>query len=163
MRFPIKMAYEKENSKKAQPPRFPAQKTGLGGPIGLGPTQDPFWGLKFKIHYNKVIDTRTQVQGVWCAREQPPSISQRFICLQQNWLLRSVLSEPSAQISIPITASSSFGLRPKSKWPTLIAGNLTCTLWMPLEIGSKLFPHNLNSMLIAYTYDGQKSMRAPNH
>ena len=34
---------------------------------------------------------------------------------------------------------------------------------MPLEIGSKLFPHNLNSMLIAYTYDGQKSMRAPNH
>ena len=63
----------------------------------------------------------------------------------------------------PITASSSFGLRPKSKWPTLIAGNLTCTLWMPLEIGSKLFPHNLNSMLIAYTYDGQKSMRAPNH
>ena len=63
----------------------------------------------------------------------------------------------------PITASSSFGLRPKSKWPTLIAGNLTCTLWMPLEIGSKLFPHHLNSMLITHIYGGQKSMRAPNH
>ena len=55
MRIPIKVAYEKENSKKVQPPRLPAQKTGLGGPIGLGPTQDPFWGLKLKIYYKKHI------------------------------------------------------------------------------------------------------------
>ena len=55
MRIPIKVAYEKENSKKVQPPGLPAQKTGLGGPIGLGHTQDPFWGLKLKIHYKKHI------------------------------------------------------------------------------------------------------------
>ena len=55
MRFPIKMAYEEENSKKVQPLGFPAQKTGLGEPIGLGPTQDPFWGLKLKIYYKKHI------------------------------------------------------------------------------------------------------------
>ena len=55
MRIPIKMAYEKENSKKVQPPGFPAQKTSLGGPISLGPTQDPFWDLKSKIYYKKHI------------------------------------------------------------------------------------------------------------
>ena len=49
---------------------------------------------------NKVIDTRAQVQGVWCTQEQPPSISQRFICLLQNWLPHSIVSKPSAQISI---------------------------------------------------------------
>ena len=49
------MPYEKENSKKVQPPGFPDQKTGLGAPTGLGPTQDPLWGLKLKIHYIKHI------------------------------------------------------------------------------------------------------------
>ena len=46
------------------------------------------------LNINKVIDTRAQVQGVWCTREQPPSTSQRFICLRQNWLLRRIVSEP---------------------------------------------------------------------
>ena len=54
----------------------------------------------FNDSLNKVIDTRVQVQGVWCTREQPPSTSQRFICLRQNWLLRSIVSEPSAQITL---------------------------------------------------------------
>ena len=37
MRILIKMAYEKENSKKIQPPDFQGQETDPGWPIGLGP------------------------------------------------------------------------------------------------------------------------------
>ena len=37
MQILIKMAYEKENSKKIQPPDFQGQETGPGVPIGLGP------------------------------------------------------------------------------------------------------------------------------
>ena len=65
MQIPIKMAYEKENSKKVQPPRLPAQKTGLGGPIGLGHTQDLFWGLKLKIHYKKA-----HILSIFCFYEK---------------------------------------------------------------------------------------------
>ena len=53
--FPLKWPTKKKNPNKVQPPRLPTQKTGLGGPIGLGHTQDLFWGLKLKIHYKKRI------------------------------------------------------------------------------------------------------------
>ena len=53
--FPLKWPTKKKIPKKFNLQGYRPRKLGLGGPIGLGPTQDPFWGLKLKIYYKKHI------------------------------------------------------------------------------------------------------------
>ena len=53
--FPLKWPTKKKIPKKFNLQGYRPRKLALGGPIGLGPTQDPFWGLKLKIYYKKHI------------------------------------------------------------------------------------------------------------